>query len=234
MYLQNNKIIRIINILNNNKINSNKSKSKSMENYNIVSTNKHLMKKVDVRLDDVRRVIRLMHPRPIVLLTCSDKEGKENAITVAWSTPTSFEPPMVAVSVSPKNYSHSLISETKEFVVNVPPIDLLDESYFIGSYSGKELDKFKEIKLTKKPAKKVKAPIIEECFAHLECKVEKEVNTGDHTLFIGLVLTAYSSEGAFTNEGVIDIKKFKPIMHCGGNIFTTISDKIFKPKELKI
>jgi len=188
------------------------------------------MKKVVVDLKEVRKVVRLLHPRPVVIVTCSNE--KDNALTIAWSMPTSFKPPMIAVSISPRNYSHSIIDKTNEFVVNVPTIDLLEETYFIGTKSGRDIDKFSKLKLTKKPAKFVKAPILEECFANLECKVVGKIKTGDHTLFVGEVLAAYSSEDAFSPEEVVNCGKYEILLHYGKDLFTTVSDRIFKPKRI--
>ncbi|MDI6654922.1 MAG: flavin reductase, partial [Candidatus Hydrothermarchaeota archaeon] len=85
------------------------------------------MGKVDVAFD---LAYRLMHPRLTVLVTCIDSRGMSNIITLAWSMPTSIKPPMAAISVAPQRYSHKLISETKEFVVNMPTMQIAKETLF--------------------------------------------------------------------------------------------------------
>lgn len=174
---------------------------------------------------------RLLHPRHTVLVTCRDKTGKANIITLAWSMPTSHDPPMVVISVSPKRRSHRIIEETGEFVVNVPTMEIAREALFCGRISGTECDKFKEAPLTPLPAKKVRSPIIKECVAHLECKLVQQVTTGDHTLFIGEVLAAYVNDGTFIRT--FKIKKIKPIYHVGGNDFATISPKLILNRTQK-
>jgi flavin reductase (DIM6/NTAB) family NADH-FMN oxidoreductase RutF len=171
---------------------------------------------------------RLLHPRLVVLVSCIDEEGKANVITLAWSMPVSINPPIVAMSIAPKRYSHQLVEETKEFVVNIPTIDIVQETLFCGRRSGRSHDKLKETRLTALPAQMVKPPIIKECVAHLECKLERQITVGDHTLFTGRVLTAYADEGAF--EKKFDVKKVKPIYHMGGDDFVTLAPEIVSPR----
>lgn len=171
---------------------------------------------------------RLLHPKLAVLVTCADKEGKANIITLAWTMPVSIKPPLVAISIAPRRYSHRIIKETKEFIINVPTMKIVKETLFCGRRSRRNTDKFKETKLTSMRAKTVKAPIIKECMAHLECKLRKQTPAGDHTLFIGEVQAAYANEGIFTEE--YDLKKAKPVLHVGGNKFTTTSTEVVTPR----
>lgn len=89
--------------------------------------------------------------------------------------PVSINPPLLAVSIAPRRHSYKLIQETKEFVINIPTMKFVKETLFCGRKSGRDVDKFKETKLTPLPAKTVKAPIIKECVAHLECKLYKRI-----------------------------------------------------------
>ena len=170
---------------------------------------------------------RLMHPRLVVLVSCVDEAGKANVITLAWSMPVSINPPVVAISVAPKRYSHLLIEKTKEFVINVPTMDIIRETLFCGRRSGKTYDKFKETGLTPLPAKMIQTPIIKECVAHLECRLQQQITIGDHTLFIGRVLTAYADDGVFDEK--FDLKKVKPVYHMGGDDFATLVPEIVSP-----
>jgi flavin reductase (DIM6/NTAB) family NADH-FMN oxidoreductase RutF len=185
-------------------------------------------KKIEV---DSEFITRILHPRHTVLVTCTDKTGKVNIITLAWSMPTSREPPMVVISVAPTRFSHHMIEKTGEFVVNVPTAEIVKETLFCGRVSGSECDKFKEAPLTPLPAKRVHSPIIKECVAHLECKMVQQVTTGDHTLFIGEVLAAYVNEGIFNKT--FNVKKVKPIYHIGDDNFSTLSSRVFSPPSPK-
>lgn len=171
---------------------------------------------------------RILHPRLVVLVSCVDKAGKANVITLAWSMPVSIDPPFVAISIAPRRYSHELIKETKEFVVNLPTINLVRETLFCGRVSGRDHDKFEEAKLTPLPAKIVKSPLINECVAHLECKLHKQITVGDHTLFIGEVVAAHVNEGVFRRG--YDLQKVKLVYHCGGDNFVTVVPEIVTPR----
>jgi len=142
--------------------------------------------------------------------------------------PASIQPPMLVIGIAPGRYSHQLIEETKEFVVNIPTMDILEGTLLCGRMTGREYDKFKEARLTPLPAKMVRPPIIEECAAHLECKLRQQISTGDHTLFIGDVLMAYANEEAF-ERGKFALKRVKPIYHVGGDDFVTLSPEIITP-----
>jgi flavin reductase (DIM6/NTAB) family NADH-FMN oxidoreductase RutF len=171
--------------------------------------------KIDVRLD---LVTRLLYPRPVVLITCINSSGKPNIIPVAWTMPTSFNPPMVAISIALTRYSHKLINETREFVINIPTKKLAKNVDYLGSVSGKDIDKFKESNFTALPAKKVKSPLIGECVAHIECELESTLNTGDHTIFVGRVVAAQADKDAFKTE--YNLSKVKIILRHGKKYLT--------------
>ena len=162
-----------------------------------------------------------------VLVSCLGKEGKPNITTVAWAMPTSINPPLLAISIAPTRHSHLLIAESDEFVVNIPTLEILQAVYACGSLTGRSFDKFKKTNLTLMPAKKVKAPAIRECIAHLECEVEDKFTTGDHTVFVGKIVEAYADMGVFTES--YDLKKVRMLYHAGGNNFAILDPKIYKP-----
>jgi flavin reductase (DIM6/NTAB) family NADH-FMN oxidoreductase RutF len=168
---------------------------------------------------------RLLHPMHTILISCVGITGKPNILPLAWATPTSNDPALVAISMSPNRYSHTLIEETKEFVINIPTVDIINETLACGRTSGKNHDKFSEIGLTPLPARKVKAPIIKECIAHLECKLRNQFKTGDHTVFVGEIIEAYANEGVFTDKYVVD--KARMLFHLGGNVFATLDPKVY-------
>jgi flavin reductase (DIM6/NTAB) family NADH-FMN oxidoreductase RutF len=175
----------------------------------------------------VSSAYRLLHPKLAVLLTCVDKEGKANIITLAWTMTVSMKPPLLAVSISPKGYSHKMIEDTKEFVINIPIIEFVKETLFCGRRSGREVDKFIETKFTPISAKIVKAPVIKECVAHIECKLYRRIPAGDHTLFISEAQAAYVDKNVFSDE--YNLEKAKLIFHLGGDKFTVVSTKVVKP-----
>jgi flavin reductase (DIM6/NTAB) family NADH-FMN oxidoreductase RutF len=170
---------------------------------------------------------RLLHPMHTVLVSCVGKDGKPNIITLAWAMPTSIEPPLLAISVSPKRHSHRLIEDAQEFTVNIPTLDILQAVYACGSLTGRSFDKFKKAGLTPIPGRKVKAPAIRECVAHIECVVNEKFSTGDHTVFVGKIVSAYADVGVFTES--YDLKRARLLFHAGGNNFAVLDPKIYKP-----
>ncbi len=131
---------------------------------------------------------------PVVLVTCVDSVGKPNIITLGMYMPISLGPPQVVIGVSPKRYSHDLIAEQGEFVVNSPGFDIAERAHLCGVKSGREVDKWIEAGFTAKPAQKVRPPIIEECYGHIECEVVDKLRCGDHTLFVGEVVAVSVDE----------------------------------------
>jgi flavin reductase (DIM6/NTAB) family NADH-FMN oxidoreductase RutF len=176
---------------------------------------------------NINSAYRLLHPMHTVLVSCVGKAGKPNITTLAWAMPTSINPPLIAISLAPSRHSHSLIEESGEFIVNIPTIQILQAVYACGSLTGRSFEKFKKANLTPIPAKKVKAPAIRECIAHIECEVDSKFTTGDHTVFTGRILEAYADMGVFTES--YDLKKVRMLYHAGGNNFALLDPKIYKP-----
>jgi flavin reductase (DIM6/NTAB) family NADH-FMN oxidoreductase RutF len=137
---------------------------------------------------------RVLYPSRVVLVTSVGKSGKPNIITIAWTAILSMSPFMVGIAVAPKRHSHKLISESKEFVINIPAFELEKQMALCGAKSGKTVDKFKESGLTPLKSEKVKAPRIAEYYAWLECKLVNSIETGDHTFFVGEVVASKERE----------------------------------------
>jgi flavin reductase (DIM6/NTAB) family NADH-FMN oxidoreductase RutF len=134
---------------------------------------------------DLTVALRKFPPFPCVLVTTQN-----NIITLGMVHIFSFNPPLVGIGVSPRRHSFNLLKQSKEYVINVPPKNLLPQVSFCGENSGRNNDKFEKTGLTKQPSLKVKVPSILECPLNIECKVIKEVDTGDHVWFIGEVIAA--------------------------------------------
>ena len=168
---------------------------------------------------DVARMARLVNHGPTILASCRHA-GTANVITLAWATPVSSDPPMLAIAVAPGRYSHGLIERSSEFVVNVPHPRLLQAVWFCGTTSGRDEDKFEGAGLTATPARVVGAPLVAECFAHIECRVVEAPTIGDHTLFVGEAVSASVETGAF--DGHLRLRgRFHTLHHLGGPRFVT-------------
>jgi flavin reductase (DIM6/NTAB) family NADH-FMN oxidoreductase RutF len=115
------------------------------------------------------RAFTLMEPGPVVLVTTHDG-SKNNVMTISWTMVLDFAP-VFAITTGGWNYSFAALRTTRECVIAVPTVDLLDRVVGIGTCSGADTDKFAKFKLTALSGKVVKAPLIAECLANIECKV---------------------------------------------------------------
>lgn len=137
-------------------------------------------------------VYRLLEPGPVVLLTTAHK-GRSNVMTMSWQTMVEFTPPLVACVVSEADFSFKALRATKECVIAIPSVRLARKVVAIGNCSGGDVDKFEKFRLTPRPAREVKAPLIAECFANLECRVADTRLVKDYNLFILEVVKAWSN-----------------------------------------
>lgn len=136
------------------------------------------------------KVYQILEPGPVVLLTTARK-GRANVMTMSWHMMVEFEPPLVACVCSSANYSFDALNATGECVIAVPARKLAAKVVKVGNVSGRDLDKFAEFGLTPLPAERVAPPLIEECFANLECKVADRRLMNRYNLFILEVLVAW-------------------------------------------
>lgn len=118
----------------------------------------------------VSQVRRYLEPGPIVLVSSSWR-GEVNIMTLGWHTMLSFTPALVGCFIWDEDHSHEMIRRSRECVINLPTVDLVDEVVGIGNTTGTEVDKFDEFGLTARAASKVAAPLIAECHANFECKL---------------------------------------------------------------
>lgn len=116
-----------------------------------------------------RKIFTLIEPGPVVLVTTCHA-GRNNVMTISWTMVLDFTP-VFAITTGPWNYSFAALQKTRECIIAIPTVDLLNKVVGIGTCSGADTDKFAKFKLTATPAGHVKAPLIKECLANIECKV---------------------------------------------------------------
>ena len=154
---------------------------------------------------DLKREMRpgeMLYPVPVVMATLG--EGDEaNIITIAWTGIINSKPPMTYISVRKERHSHPILSKTGEFVINLCTEDLVKATDYCGVKSGSDVDKFKEMGLTKEPADIVKCPMIKESPINLECKVTQVVELGSHDMFMAEIVKVHAAEELFDEEGRI-------------------------------
>lgn len=142
----------------------------------------------------------MLNPVPVVMVTCGSME-EPNIITVAWTGTVNSEPPMVYVSVRKSRYSHRIIRETGEFVINLTTEKLAKATDFCGVRSGRNTDKFRETGLTAVPSVIVSAPSIEESPVNLECRVREIHEYPSHDMFVADVVSVTADEGLMDDRG---------------------------------
>lgn len=136
------------------------------------------------------KVYPAFYPNPAVLVTCKHGE-EESIITISWGGTAASDPPQVFISIQPKRFSHHIIKESGEFVINFPTIDQLGAVKLCGTKSGRQLDKWQSCSFTKEVASKVNVPMIAECPANMECTVEQIISLGSHDMFIAKVVAVH-------------------------------------------
>ena len=136
------------------------------------------------------KVYQLLEPGPVVMLTTA-RAGRPNVMTMSWHMMVEFEPPLVACVVSNANFSYAALRATRECVIAVPAVALAEKVVGVGNCSGRDVDKFKDFELTAMAAERVRAPLIGECFANLECKVADTRLANKYNLLVLEVLKAW-------------------------------------------
>ena len=147
-----------------------------------------------------REIAVLLNPRPAVLVTCCDRAGSANVLSVAWQTPLSHDPPMLGVSITSRRFSHHMIVETGEFAINVVEHGMREAVVYCGTVSGRDEDKLSKAGLKLLPAHSIRPPLIEAALAHLECQLVEQIETGDHTFFVGRVVYAEAKTKSFSDS----------------------------------
>ncbi len=158
----------------------------------------------------------MLYPLPVVLVTCSDGKGNSNIFTVAWTGTVCSDPPMVSISVRPQRYSHSLIHDTGEFVINLTTRRLVFATDYCGVRSGRDVDKFREMKLTALPAQKVGAPLIGESPVNIECRVSQVIRLGSHDMFLANVEAVHAQEAYMDEKGRFFLDRAQPVVYSHG------------------
>jgi len=139
----------------------------------------------------VKEAFDKFKPESCVFVISVDKHGNPGGMIAGWNMKCSSEPPLFAVSLSKKGYTHKLIRQSKEFVIAVPNKELEREVKFFGSKHGDKVNKFNETKIETAKAKFVRSPLLKKATVNFECRLEQEVDSGDHVIFIGGILASY-------------------------------------------
>ena len=161
----------------------------------------------------------MLYPVPAVLVTVADREGNSNIFTVAWAGTVCSAPAMLSISVRKERYSHSIIEETGEFAVNLVNKELTFATDYCGVRSGRDVDKFREMKLTEQPSRYISAPGIAESPLILECKVKQQIPLGTHDMFLAEVVGVSVDERYIDEKGTFHLNDAKLTAYSHGTYF---------------
>lgn len=162
----------------------------------------------------------MLYPLPVVMVSAGDLNGEKNIITIAWAGTVCTNPPMVSISVRPERHSYEMIRKSGEFVINLTTKELARATDYCGVVSGREHDKFKEMKLTPVAAEQVAAPMIAESPVNIECRVVKVEELGSHHMFLAEVLAVHADEKYMDENGKFELAKAEPIVYSHGTYFS--------------
>lgn len=162
----------------------------------------------------------MLYPLPAVMVSCGRKDEKPNIITIAWTGTICTNPAMLYISIRPERYSYSIIKETKEFVVNLTTEALLKATDFCGVRSGKNVDKFKEMKLTPYKSDFIDAPCIKESPVNIECRVKDIIELGSHHMFLAEVAAVHIDKTYLDENGRFHLNDSKLIAYSHGEYFS--------------
>ena len=161
----------------------------------------------------------VLAPLPVVMATVGDNVNS-NIITIAWTGVVCSQPPRVYISVRHERHSYEMLKKSGEFVINFVSENLLASCDYCGIRSGRDIDKFAEMKLTKLPANEVSAPLIAESPINMECKVFDILNLGSHDMFLADVVAIHVDDELMV-DGKIDYKKAKLVNYQHGEYYAT-------------
>ena len=169
------------------------------------------------------KVYQLLEPGPVVLLTTAAR-GRTNVMVMSWHMMVDFEPPLVACIVSNRNHSFAMLKSTKECAINIPTANLARAVIGCGNTSGRRVDKFKRFGLTPVPASEIRAPLIDECYANLECRVVDARLVTRYNLFILEVVRAWHARS---------VTRPKTLHHLGYGTFMLAGRRVTLPSKMR-
>jgi len=169
------------------------------------------------------KVYRLLEPGPVLLVTTSHK-GKANVMPLSWHMMMEFEPPLVGMLMSGRNYSFELLTASRECVINIPTVALAKEVVACGNCSGRNKDKFAAFGLTPHQVDSIGPPLIEECYASLACKVVDTRMMNKYNMFVLEVTQAWKDPA---------VKQAKTLHHEGMGKFMVAGERIKLPSKMK-
>ena len=162
----------------------------------------------------------MIYPLPALLVSCGSTEEEYNILTVAWAGTICTNPAMCYISVRPERHSYPILKRNMEFVINLTTQSMAFAADWCGVRSGKDYNKFEEMKLTPGKAKIVNAPLIEESPLCIECRVKEIISLGSHDMFIADVVNVKADDKYLNEEtGKFELARANPLVYVHGGYY---------------
>ena len=158
----------------------------------------------------------MVYPLPAALVSCIDKDGNTNLITIAWTGTICSDPAMLYISVRPERHSHHMLEETGEFVLNLTTEEIIRAVDTCGVKSGADVDKWKLTGLTPESARVVKAPLVKESPVNIECRITETKRLGSHDMYLAEVVAIDADDDLFDANGKFDLKRAELVAYSHG------------------
>ncbi len=159
----------------------------------------------------------VLYPLPAVMVSLGNNSKEYNIITVSWTGTINSDPPMCYISVRPGRHSYEILKRNMEFVINLTTQDLAHATDWCGIKSGRDFNKFHEMKLTAEKAQKVQAPLIKESPMNIECRVKQIIPLGTHDMFIADVVAVNAEESLINDEtGAFELNRAGLVSYAHG------------------
>lgn len=164
----------------------------------------------------------MIYPLPAVMVSCADKSGKQNILTVAWTGTICTNPAMAYISVRPERYSYQMIEDSQEFVINLTTEELAQATDYCGVVSGADVNKWEKMNLTAGKAEALEfAPVIQESPVNIECKLVEIKKLGSHDMFIAEVVAVQVSDEYMKENGKFELADANPLVYSHGQYYGT-------------
>ena len=183
---------------------------------------------------------KMIYPLPAVIVSCGSTPEEYNLLTVSWTGTICSDPAMCYISVRPSRHSYPILKKNMEFVINLTTKDMAFATDWCGVRSGKDYNKFEEMKLTPAKASIVNCPVIDESPVCIECKVKDIIPLGTHDMFIAEVVNVQADDKYVNQEtGALELEKANLLVYVHGNYYETgkkigrFGGSVMKPKTKK-
>jgi len=170
------------------------------------------------------------YPKIAAIITTSAR-GRDDAMTAAWHSSISLNPPLYGIAITSKRFTYQLITESQEFGVNFIPIEKASLAAAVGGTSGQQMDKFERFNIEREMPLKTTVPVLKDSYAAYECKLKDSKPYGDHLWIVGEIVAVHFLEEAFTPAKVLDLDKIKPLLYLGSDCYASMdksSTKLIK------